>query len=134
MLIEFILFKIVYAILLFIFCLNKNLSCTTFENDTSIYLKKKIGWSFELRCVFWINLYVIMYIKTILFLTIRFSLNKYESVTILFKSENKIDLYFFLPKLSIDVTQIDHAYVIYFKSCLTFAKRLQIFSHWKVGA
>lgn len=134
MLIEFILFKIVYAILLFIFCLNKNLSCTTFENDTSIYLRKKIGWSFELRCVFWINLYVIMYIKTILFLTIRFSLNKYESVTILFKSENKIDLYFFLPKPSIDVTQIDHGYVIYFKSCLTFAKRLQIFSHWKVGA
>lgn len=74
MLIEFIVFKIVYAILRFIFCLNKNLSCKTFENDTFIYLKKKLGWPFELRCVLWIYLYVIMYIKTILFLTIRFSL------------------------------------------------------------
>lgn len=50
MLIEFIVFKIVYAILRFIFCLNKNLSCKTFENDTSIYLRKKI------RLAIWVAL------------------------------------------------------------------------------
>lgn len=50
------------------------------------------------------------------------------------KVKNKIDLYHLLPKPSIDVAQIVHGYVIYFKFCLTFPKRSHIFSHWKVGA
>lgn len=55
--IEFNVYKIVYAILLFIFRLNK-IYLEQILKMTYIYLKKKWGWSYKLRCVFWIYLQV----------------------------------------------------------------------------
>lgn len=83
---------------------------------THTYIWKKWGWSFKLRCVFWIYLHVRKYLKATLFVIIRLSFFNIKASQSCLNVNTRLIFTISCPSRVLMKHKSIYGYMIYFKS------------------